>query len=439
MQTHATIRNVDPTARSDDDRSTRTRVSALVFETLTALDPNGRLQTAIATDWDRDGRAMVWRLHLRAGIALHGGGSLQTWQVVTALRTANPRWKLATDGDVLVIELDAPNPDLPWELASARNAIGVRGDGGGLAGTGPFRIERADPKRIALRAHEAYWGGRPFVDAVQIDTAVSATDLLTNLELGRSDMAPVLPTQARRLAQRGLRLVVSRPLTTYALVFEPQRSGADAAPVRRTISAAIDRGALQRVVLQSHGEAATALVPSWLSGFSLSANVTSGSSRARVLTLPVEQRTLTLRIDAGDSLAQAIADRIAVDVREAGLTMNVQAPTGLAPRPDVRLVRIPYDATTPDRALASALTVVGPRAATLATPATAPAPGAAADAVYQVERALLERFVVVPLVHVPDVYAIADRVEGWAGDPVNPTGGWNIANLWLRGDEPPRR
>jgi len=42
-------------------------------------------------------------------------------------------------------------------------------------------------------------------------------------------------------------------------------------------------------------------------------------------------------------------------------------------------------------------------------------------------------------VHVPEVYAIADRVEGWIGEPVHASGAWNIANVWLRAAPPQRR
>ena len=59
-------------------------------------------------------------------------------------------------------------------------------------------------------------------------------------------------------------------------------------------------------------------------------------------------------------------------------------------------------------------------------------PGAPIDAVYRLERALLERCVIVPVVHVPDMYAITDRVASSDGDPVLSNGAWNIANVWLR-------
>ena len=441
MQTRATIRSIDPGAASADaDRPVRGRLASLVFETLTVADATLGVRQALATAWESDARRIVWRFSLRPGVSLHGGATLQPWHVVAALRSANPRWKIATDGDVVIIELDQPNPDLPWELTNARNAIAVHGDSGELTGSGPFRIERMDPRRVVLRAHEAYWGGRPFVDTVQVDTAVAPADLLTNFELGRADIAPVLPTDVRRITQRGLRLVRSRPLTTYALVFEPQRSGADAMMIRRAIASAISRSALQRVVLQEQGEAATALLPVWLSGYRLAAMATvPATSRGSILALPAEQRTLMLRVDGGDALAQTIADRVAVDAREAGVTLTVQAPVGLAPRPDVRLVSIRFDATTPDRSLAAAMAAIGPRSVALVTNEAAPPAGAGMDAVYRMERTLLDRFVIVPIVHVPDVYAIADRVEGWSGEPVSAGGAWNLANLWLRTDQPERR
>jgi ABC-type transport system substrate-binding protein len=441
MQMQATIGSIDPSTTSPDaDRITRVRLLSLVFETLTTADPNGGLRPGLATPWERDARAIVWRFHLRAGVVLHGESALQPWQVASALRAANPRWKIATDGDVVVVEIAEPNPDLPWELASLRNAVSVRSAAGDLTGTGPFRVDRLDPKRVSLRAHEEYWGGRPFVDSVQIDMGVGTSERLSNLELGRSDMAPIAPTDERRISQRGLRTVSSRPLATYVLVFEPQRAGTATEPVRRTIAAVIDREALHTVLLQRHGDPATALLPPWLSGYGSSvAAGDRGMSRSAISALPIEQRTLTLRVDASDPLAQALADRIAVDVRESGLTMRVQAPVGLAPRADARLVRLDLRATTPDRALADAMTALGPRVVALATTDAALPAGAPVDAVYRLERALLDRYVLVPVVRVPDLYGISDRVEVWSGGVVLPNGAWNVANIWLRTEQPERR
>ena len=113
-----------------------------------------------------------------------------------------------------------------------------------------------------------------------------------------------------------------------------------------------------------------------------------------------------------------------------GVTLQVQAPTGLAPRPDVRLVRIRIPATTPDRAFMSLAAQLGPRATGGALP-QAIVPGAPLDAVLGAATALVERAVVVPLVHVPDLYGAADHVWSWQSKAILGTGAWNFADVAL--------
>src|SRR5205807_2207318 len=163
---------------------------------------------------------------------------------------------------------------------------------------------------------------------------------------------------------------------------------------------------------------------------------TPKSSAAR---LPADQRAVTLRIDPSDSIARLVADRCAVDAREAGFTVNVQTPAGLAPRPDVRLVRLVWDATTPDRMLAAAVADLGPRTVALATSDQVPGVGASLGAVFAFERALLQRSVVVPIVRVPELYGLGEGVDVFAGEAVGPTGAWNFANVWVRSAGPRRR
>ena len=105
---------------------------------------------------------------------------------------------------------------------------------------------------------------------------------------------------------------------------------------------------------------------------------------------------------------------------------------GLAPRPDARLVRIAAPATTPDRAFAS----IADRLSARGGPAIAPAPGAALDATYRAEQALLDRLVVVPIVHLPELYGVGERIGAAATAVARPIGGWNLADVWLQGGKP---
>jgi peptide/nickel transport system substrate-binding protein len=428
------IRTFDPAAAPADaaESAARTRVLPLVFETLVALDPSGGLRPLLATSWEHDASNQRWRFRLRDGVTLHDGSRIQAARVAAALRTRGRAWKIGTDGDTLVIDLERPQVDLPWELVDARYGIAIRTTAGDLVGSGPFRLEPTEPRRISLRAHEDYWGGRPFVDAVTVAEGRAFGDAVTSLELGQADFVAVRPTDLRRLVQRGLRSVGSRPLETFVLVFEPHRLTAADDRVRRALASSIDRAALSTVLLQRQAEPAGALLPSWLSGYA--PMLQEPTARVTAPPLSLEQRQLTLRIDTGDPLAQAVAERIAVDAREAGVTIKVQAPAGLAPRPDARLVRVAFEVTTPDRALAGAMAALGSRTTVLATAEAPPAAGAPIDAVYRIERALLDRDIIVPIVHLPVVYGLGERVESWNGPAVSPAGAWNLANIWLRSD-----
>jgi len=436
------IRTLDPAASSADaaESAARARVLPLVFETLVASDPSGGLRPRLASSWERDGSGRRWRFRIRDAVTLHDGSRLQSTHVAAALRGRERAWKVGVDGDTVVIDLDRAQPDFLWDLADARNAIAIRTSSGDLVGSGPFRVETADPRRITLRAHEDYWAGRPFVDALQIAQGRPLSDQLASLEVGRADFVAVRPTDFRRLVQRGLRSVTAHPLETFALLFEPHRAAAGDELVRHTVATAIDRATLSTVLLQGQSEPAAALLPPWLSGyapmFDRAPSIVSG--RTAVAALPIERRQLLLRIDGTDPLAQAIAERIAVDAREAGITIKVQVASGLAPRPDMRLVRLTFDAATPDRVLAAIMDGLGSRATSLATAETAPAIGAPLETVYRVERSLLEHDVIVPVVHVPALYGLGERVESWRGPAVSANGAWDLANVWLR-SEPPIR
>jgi peptide/nickel transport system substrate-binding protein len=431
----ATIRTLDPAAPSGDaaEAAVLARVSSLAFETLVAVELTG-MRPQLATSWEADGRGGRWRFHLRSGVVLHDGTTLEPWQVAASLRASEPGWKVAAEGDTIAIDTDATIADLPWALADERHAIVIRGSGGALIGSGPFRFERIEGTRISLRAHEASWHARPFVDAVQIDVGRPFAAQLNDLESGRADIVSVRAMDARRLTRRGLRLDASRPLELVALVFEPHRVTDGTLAWRRTLASTFNRDAMCAVVLQGHGVPARSMLPAWLSGYApfLVTTVTPTLSKSAVAALPLEQRDVTIRVDAGDTLTQAIAERIAVDAREAGFSVKVQTPVGLAPRADARLVRVALPATTPDRAFAQA----SARLATRGWPTIAPPESTALDATYRAEQALLDRFVIVPIVHLPELYGLGERVGFSTLPAVRPTGGWDLADVWLQGGKP---
>ena len=218
-----------------------------------------------------------------------------------------------------------------------------------------------------------------------------------------------------------------------ALAFEPPLATSASAAVRRTLASAIDRAAIARVVLQGRAEAAHALLPQWVSGYA--PFVFDGKAaplpRSAVAALPANRRTLALRVTPSDPVAQAVAQRIAVNARDAGFAMTVQAPAGLGPRFDLRLVRLSFRAGGPPQVLSDLMAGFGPRILTLLGRITRPDAGASLEDVLLTERALLAADIIVPVVHVPELYATGLRVQSWNGPAVLPSGAWNLANVWL--------
>jgi peptide/nickel transport system substrate-binding protein len=263
------IRTLDPMATPADpeEAAAMRHTLPLVFETLVTVEPAGGLRPLLATSWNLDPQGMRWRIRLRDGVPLHDGSMLEATQVAESLRASHTEWHVAAEADAVVIESASASENIPWALADVRSAVVVRRSAGELVGTGPFRVEQHGVNRLLLRAHDDYWGRRAFLDAIEIELGRAPASLLTDLELGRTDMATVQPADRRRLTRRGLRAVESRPLQLFALVFEVHRASAADAFTRRAVAATLDRTALCRVLLQDYAEPAEAILPRWLSGY----------------------------------------------------------------------------------------------------------------------------------------------------------------------------
>ena len=415
------------------DAGAMRHVNALAYERLVANDASGVLRPVLATSWDSDQGGRRWTFKLRHGVKLHDGSTLQPSQIAATLRDAHGDWQISTEGDAVIIDPGRDMPDLPWQMADSSNAIAIRQGAGTAAGSGPFRIDRVDAGLIVLRAHDNYWDSRPFLDAVEVRTTRSPADQLTDVETGRADMVSIGPTDVRRIEQRQLDIESSGPLELMALAFEPPLATSANDGVRRTFAAAIDRAAIARVVLQGRAEPANALLPQWVSGYGpfVFEGKAAPLSRTAVAALPGDRRTLALRVTPADPVAQAVGQRIAVNARDAGFAVTVQAPAGLGPRFDLRLLRLPFRASGPPQALSDLMSGLGPRTLTLFGRLTRPDAGASLEDVLLTERALLATDVIVPVVYVPELYAVGLRVHSWNGPAVLPSGAWNFANVWL--------
>ena len=89
-------------------------------------DENGRIQPALATEWQSTSGGQRWQFRIRRGVKFHDGTPLTAEIAAASLRDANPAWKVVADGESVSIGLEKSDFDLTGELTLSRNAIGWR-------------------------------------------------------------------------------------------------------------------------------------------------------------------------------------------------------------------------------------------------------------------------------------------------------------------------
>lgn len=396
-------------------------ISRLLFDTLVVLDDRGQPQPALATAWQAEPGNQRWRFTLRSGVSFNDGASLEATAVAASLRSANPDWKVLPVGGMVIVQTGDPHPNLPAELALPRNGI-VHGNPQ-VSGTGPFSVAQYTAgKHLSLVANDQYWGGRPFVDTMEIDFAQNDRDQMTSLDLGRIDFAEVSPENIRRARAEGHTVVSSNPSELMALSFPAPPRSEEETHLRNALALSIDTSAINNVVLQGGGEATGALVPNWLSGYGFLFTQEPSLDRARAERALARQSTpLVLAYDPQDPIARTVAERILLNARDAGISVQLTT----SGHGDLALTRV----SLPSLNLQTALTGL---ALALQLPAPAFGSSSATD-LYSAEKSLLQSHRVIPLIDLRAGVALQPSIRNFK---MSPDGAWQMNNVWFGADKP---
>lgn len=426
VETRAAVASLDPAQLVPSaDASTRDSIVSLIADTLVTLDESARPVPRLATRWQSDNGNKRWQFWVRAGVFLHNGASLTPAHVAQSLAASNPTWKVRANSESIIIESELPLPYLPAELSRPVYAIISRADQ--MAGTGPFRLEDFQPgRRLVLRANDEYWLGRPYVDSITFNFSVPLRDQAVRQQLGQVDVIELAPDQVRRTVQDNRRTASSLASELIAIVVPNGTSPAEDPRLRQAISLATDRAAINAALLQRQGEPTAAMLPAWISGYAFLFPATRDVDHARQLRSEVAtaQAPLTLAYDPADTLLRSIAERIAVNARDAGISLQPIPANGQPVA--AKLVRIAAESSNAHAAFAAMTSAIDPAETARVLTANN------LSELYSAERALLDDFRIIPLAHVPQSFALAPRIRNWA-EPRE--GGMPLATVWI---EPPK-
>ncbi len=379
----------------------------LVYDGLTQLDASGALRPALALAWEPDGSNHRWQFRLRPGVHFHDGSSLTSATVVASLTAscaADCPWTtVKAVGPLVVFTNDSPMPNLPALLASDQYLIAqtLAADGktsSGAIGTGPFQVNGFNNGVLTLTANENCWSGRPFADAVEIHVHRPIREQWLDLSVGRADVVEVPADLLRQAQQQRLTVLVSPPVTLLALQVSDTGALANV-KLRGAIAAAVDRSTLFNVIFQKQGEVTASLLPQRLTGYSFLFPTERDLNKAHELRGGLTTGPLTLAAE-GDGTMQLAAQRIALNLREAGF--NVQMASAGAGHADLSLRKLPIAGSDPAAVLEQTM-----RSAGVAIPVVAETPAA----LFKVEQAYLNEKKLVPLLNLPLAYAAGPRVR----------------------------
>lgn len=418
----AALSSLDPADSAQDDSFARRTVTALIFDKLVSDDASGRLQPFLAESWQAMNGNRRWQFRVRRGVKFHDGTPVTPQSVAASLRFANSSWSVAVEGESVILEFETARPELPAELAMTRNAVVKRDSTGRLSGTGPFRIVDWQPgKTLSLSADDSCWRGRAFLDGLQIGFGRSYRDQMTALELGKADLVDVAPEQGRRISPERYQILHSPPLELVAMEFARDASSPEERALRQALALSVDRGSMYSVLLQGAGTPTASILPTWMSGYGFVFPVEANLAKARQMREQVRVvQNWKLGYDSSDPLARLLAERIALNARDARLTVQPTASGG-----DLRLVRISLASSDPRTALDAAikrldLTETKNRASSV-------------DELYVEEQAALATARVIPLIDLPATYASTPKLRDWT---VRSDGSWDIASAWLESAKP---
>jgi peptide/nickel transport system substrate-binding protein len=419
VQMSARIATIDPRQwPSDSLRAAATeRVASLVFDRLMRFDDHGMPQAALAASWQHDAQSKRWQFRLREGVKFADGSLLSPEAAALALQQLlGNAFDVSATTDSVVIQADHSLPDFLAQLAAGRYFIFHSSSDGALSGTGPFRVSEWPagdaPTKVVL---------------IEVTMGVDPQQQTNAIAFGQADIVELPASEVRRTAERGVRTASSDPVDLFALRFDMTRPAVQDARLREAISLAIDRASIADVVLQRQGIAAGCLLPNWISGYAFLFPSALNLARTKELLTATGREVsrsapLVLVYDSADGDARAVAERVAVNLKEAGIAVQLSGQiTGAATKTsagDMRLVR--ERIATPDTAVALPAMLDS-----LGEPITVPD---TPEQAYAAERAPIDAFRVIPLVHVSESYGLSPQVRDWMAPR---WGGWRLEDVWL--------
>lgn len=285
-----------------------------IYDSLVFRNMDMELTAGLATKWEVTSDPSVWKFTLREGVKYHDGSAFTSEDVVFSLNRAkheNADVKgllgsvvgVEADGDYAVlIKTDGPNPllpnnltnmfmmdktwaethgvEIPQDYAAGEETYAVRN----ANGTGPYVLVSREPDvKTVLKLNQNYWGKGTFPLEVTeiIHTPIqSAATRVAALLSGEIDFLLDPPVQDLARLENAEGLAVRKAPQNRTIFLGMDQGAAELRNsnvkgknpfadkrVREAMNMAIDRTAIQRVVMRGQSVPAGIIAPPFVNGY----------------------------------------------------------------------------------------------------------------------------------------------------------------------------
>ncbi|WP_179380939.1 ABC transporter substrate-binding protein [Jannaschia marina] len=367
---------LDPHAQNEGPTHT---LAHQIYEPLIIRDQTGAFEPALATDWAvSEEDPNVWVFNLREGVTFADGAEFTAEDVVFSFTRAKSEKSAMKElltsivevraVDELTVEFvtDGPNPILPNNFtnlfimdsgwAEENDVVAVQDIANGETtfaatnanGTGPYTVASREPDvKTVLEANPEYWGIGEFplgYGRIEYTPIQNAATRVAALLSGEVDFIQDVPVQdLGRVDDTGGLVVKTAPQNR--VIFMGMNMGAEdldsdnvegANPfadvnVRRAMNLAINRDAIQRVVMRGQSQPAGMIAPPFVNGWTEELDAVQAADIEGAKALMEEAGYgdgFTVQMDCPNDRYvndEAICQAVAGMLGQIGITINLNA------------------------------------------------------------------------------------------------------------------
>ena len=350
-----------------------------MYEPLIIRDTTGAFEAALATEWGpSEDDPNVWVFKLREGVRFHDGAGFTAEDVVFSFeRAKQPNSDMkeligsitevrAVNDHTIEMVTDGPNPILPSNLTNlfimdkgwtmANNTVNVQDFEGGeitfattnANGTGPYRLVSREPDvKTVMERNDNYWGRDRFpmeVSEIVYTPIQNAATRVAAMLSGEVNFLQDMPVQDLERVNNADGLVVKQAPQNRVIFFGMNQGADDIEAdnvsgdnpladvrVRKAMSMAINREAIQKVVMRGQSQPAGMIAPPFVNGWTEAMDAESSTDIESAKSLMKEAGYgggFSIRLDCPNDRYindEAICQAAVGMLGQIGITVNLDA------------------------------------------------------------------------------------------------------------------